>query len=98
MINYYNSNDKLLKSTPHQTTYCRLSGKYQIRLVRACQKSYPTRKYLKNQKHNMKKHYQKADIQQYQKSISQLQHGQQEQQLHTSFFSNNANNKKESPL
>ena len=51
-------------STPHQTTHRRLSGKYQIRSVRDCQKTHPTRKYLKNQKQNMKKHYQKVDIQQ----------------------------------
>ena len=57
MINYY-------ISTRHQTSHCRLSGKYQIRLVRDCQKTHPTRKYLKNQKQNMKKHYQKMDIQQ----------------------------------
>ena len=51
-------------STPDQTIHCRLSGKYQIRFVRDCQKTYPTMKYLKNQKQNMKKHYQKVDIQQ----------------------------------
>ena len=51
-------------STPDQTIRCRLSGKYQIRFVRHCQKTYPTKKYLKNQKQNMKKHYQKVDIQQ----------------------------------
>ena len=57
MINYY-------LSTPHQTTHRRLLGKYQIRLVGDCQKTQPARKYLKNQKQNMKKHYQKVDIQQ----------------------------------
>ena len=41
-----------------------LSGKYQIRLARDCRKTHPTRKYLKNQKQNMKKHYQKVDVQQ----------------------------------
>ena len=46
------------------TAHRRSSGKYQIRLVRDCQETHPTRKYLKIQKQNIKKHYQKVDIQQ----------------------------------
>ena len=51
-------------STPHQTTRRKLSGKYKVLLVRDCQKTHPTKKYLKTQKQNMKKHYQKVVIQQ----------------------------------
>ena len=57
MINYY-------MFTPHQTTHHRFSDKYQIRLVRDFQKTHLTRKYLRNQKQNIKKHDQKVDIQQ----------------------------------
>ena len=49
-------------STPHQTTHCRLTGKHQIQLARDCQKTHPTKKYWRNQKQNMKKHYQKLNI------------------------------------
>ena len=41
-------------STPHQIMHHKLSDKFQIQLARDCQKTLSTRKYLKNQKQNMK--------------------------------------------